>query len=311
MPMAQILLTGCSGLIGTALVRALHQERISTTALIREPSRGTSRVESQRQVLWDPYSATPVSDPRQLDGITAAVHLSGANVAGGNAGPPPINGKFSTAAPSPRAPWLLFWPPCDRSHRCWCVPRPLAFTATAETNCWTEDSLPGSGFLPEVCVAWEAATKPAVDAGIRVVYARFGVVLSPRGGALAKMLPMFRMGLGGTLGGGKQWMSWIALPDAVRAILFALHTSELQGAVNVVAPNPATNLAFTHALGRAVHRPTLLPVPAFALKAAFGEMAEASVLGSTRVLCTRLRSAGFACEYPDLPSALQALLQVS
>ena len=172
----------------------------------------------------------------------------------------------------------------------------------------TESSSPGSGFLPEVCLAWERATQPASDAGIRVVHLRFGVVLSPDGGALAQMLPVFRAGLGGRLGSGRQWISWVALPDVIRAIEFALETASLAGAVNVVAPNPVTNLEFTRSLGRALHRPTLLRVPAFALRLAFGEMAEATILQSERVLPARLSASGFEFEYPELDAALCAML---
>ena len=170
----------------------------------------------------------------------------------------------------------------------------------------TESSLPGSGFLPDVCLAWEGATQPASDAGIRVVHLRFGVVLSPYGGALAQMLPVFRAGLGGRLGSGRQWISWVALPDVIRAIEFALETASLAGPVNVVAPNPVTNLEFTRSLGRALHRPTLLRVPAFALRLAFGEMAEATILASERVLPARLSALGFDFEYPELDAGLRA-----
>ena len=308
--MAQILLTGSSGLIGTALVRAIGQDRIATITLTRDVSSKASEVERRQQLPWDPYSATPVSDPRALDGVTAAVHLSGANVAGAR-WTTAYKRKIMESRTQPThalATLLTTLKPLPQVLVCASA---IGIYGDRGDELLDEDAQPGSGFLPEVCLAWEAATKPASDAGIRVVHARFGVVLSPRGGALAKMLPVFRMGLGGKLGGGKQWMSWIALQDAVRAILFALQTSGLSGAVNVVAPNPSTNLAFTHALGQAVHRPTLLPVPAFALKAAFGEMAEASVLASARVVCTRLSTAGFSFDYPELPSALQALLQGS
>jgi uncharacterized protein (TIGR01777 family) len=172
----------------------------------------------------------------------------------------------------------------------------------------TEASSPGSGFLPEVCLEWERATQPASDAGIRVVHLRFGVVLSPDGGALAQMLPVFRAGLGGRLGTGRQWISWVTLPDVTRAIEFALETASLAGPVNVVAPNPVTNLQFTRALGRAVHRPALLRVPAFALRVALGEMARATILRSQRVLPTRLSASGFDFEYPELEAGLSAIL---
>jgi hypothetical protein len=172
----------------------------------------------------------------------------------------------------------------------------------------TEASLPGSGFLPEVCLAWEAATQPALDAGMRVVHMRFGVVLSPDGGALAQMLPVFRAGLGGRLGSGRQWISWVALPDVIRAIEFALEAESLAGPVNVVAPNPVSNLEFTRTLGRTLRRPTLLRVPAFALRAAFGQMAEDTVLASERVLPARLSALGFDFGFSELEAGLRAVL---
>jgi uncharacterized protein (TIGR01777 family) len=172
----------------------------------------------------------------------------------------------------------------------------------------TETSSPGSGFLPEVCLAWEKATQPASDAGIRVVHLRFGVVLSPDGGALAQMLPIFRAGLGGRSSSGRQWISWVTLSDATRAIEFALEKVSLAGPVNVVAPNPVTNLEFTRSLGRVLHRPALLRVPAFALRLAFGEMAEATILQSERVSPARLNAAGFQFEYPELEAGLRAIL---
>jgi uncharacterized protein (TIGR01777 family) len=168
----------------------------------------------------------------------------------------------------------------------------------------SEASSPGSDFLARVCLAWEAATKPASDAGIRVVHLRFGVVLAPQGGALAKMLPVFRLGLGGPLGSGRQWMSWVALADAVGVIEFALQTRELVGPVNVVSPQPVTNLQFTRALGQLLHRPAVIPVPAFALRSLFGEMAEATILASQRVFPACLTAASFPFAFRELEAAL-------
>ena len=172
----------------------------------------------------------------------------------------------------------------------------------------TENSPAGTGFLPEVCLEWEKATRPAEDAGIRVVHARFGVVLSPEGGALKQMLPVFRLGLGGRLGNGRQWLSWITLEDACRAIVFALEQESLAGPINIVSPQPVTNAEFTRTLGRVLNRPTLLTAPAIALKLAFGEMAGATVLESERVLPARLQAAGFLFDSPDQESGLKAVL---
>jgi uncharacterized protein (TIGR01777 family) len=171
-----------------------------------------------------------------------------------------------------------------------------------------EQSSPGKGFLAEVCQEWEAAARTAEEAGIRVVHLRFGVVLTPRGGALGKMLPLFRLALGGRLGTGNQWMSWISLTDAVAATLFALDTTVLAGPLNLTAPEPVTNAQFTRALARAVHRPAILPAPAIALRLFLGEMANEALLASERVLPARLISAGFQFSHPTLDDALAALL---
>jgi uncharacterized protein len=299
----RILLTGSSGFIGTSLVRRLVQERISIISLVRR--RLPDAAGDQR--LWDPYSVTPVGDPRSLDGTGAAVHLSGANLAGRRWSSAYKQEILDSRVKSTHAIATLL---------AGLRPKPAVLVCASATGIYggrgdellTEASLPGTGFLPEVCQAWEDATQPATEAGIRVVHLRFGVVLSPAAGALAKMLPVFRAGLGGKLGSGRQWISWVALPDAVRVIEFALQTASLSGPVNLVAPNPVTNLEFTRALGRAVHRPTLLQVPAFALRLGFGEMAKATILESTRVMPACLSASGFKFEYPELAAGLRALL---
>jgi uncharacterized protein len=174
-----------------------------------------------------------------------------------------------------------------------------------------ESSAPGSGFLADLCRQWEAAAQPAVDAGIRVVHARFGVVLGPGAGALSKMLPLFRLGLGGRLGSGKQWMSWISLSDVVAAILFILETPSLTGPINVCSQIPVTNSQFTHAVAQAVHRPAILPAPAFALRLALGEMADEALLASARVIPARLNEAGFQFTHPTIDQALSAALALA
>jgi len=172
-----------------------------------------------------------------------------------------------------------------------------------------EESASGSDFLSDVCGEWEAATQTAVERGIRVVNLRIGVVLSPLGGALAKMLTPFKLGAGGVIGSGRQYMSWIALDDAVRAFHFALTNQSLHGPVNAVAPNAVTNRDFTRTLGRVLSRPTVFPMPAFAARLAFGEMADALLLASTRVQPARLLAGGFTFRYPDLEGALRHLLR--
>jgi uncharacterized protein len=301
----RILLTGSSGLIGTSVVRFLRRKRISIVTLQRRSLPGSADTG-----LWDPYAATPVSHPEALAGITGAVHLSGANLAARRWTSSYKREIFaSRITPTHALATLLAG----------IEPKPAVLVCASAVGIYggrgdevlTEDSVPGTGFIPELCLAWEKATQPAVDAGIRVVFLRFGVVLSPESGALAQMLPVFRAGLGGRLGTGRQWISWIVLSDATRAIEFALQTPGLSGPVNLVAPNPVTNLEFTRALGRVLHRPAVLRVPAFALRLAFGEMAPATILESERVLPARLSAAGFHFEYPELEAGLRAVLAPS
>jgi len=171
-----------------------------------------------------------------------------------------------------------------------------------------EESRPGSGFLPEVCLEWEAATAPAAEKGIRVVRLRIGVVLSTRGGALAKMLLPFKLGVGGVIGSGRQYMSWIAIDDLVRVILHAITADSLRGPVNAVSPSPVTNREFTKELGKALSRPTIFPLPAFAARLAFGEMAEELLLAGARIQPARLVASGYRFLYPTLDAALRHLL---
>ena len=171
-----------------------------------------------------------------------------------------------------------------------------------------EDSASGEGFLPQVCVKWETAALPAAQAGIRTVWIRTGIVLSKEGGALKKMLPPFNMGAGGILGSGRQYMSWISLADEVAAIRFLIENNSVSGAVNLTAPNPETNREFTKTLGRALKRPTVLPMPAFAVRMLFGEMGVELLLGSTRVLPKKLTDAGYEFQHPHLASALEDIL---
>jgi uncharacterized protein (TIGR01777 family) len=173
----------------------------------------------------------------------------------------------------------------------------------------TEDSQPGSGFLSEVCEEWEAATSSAAKAGVRVVNLRIGVVLAKHGGALQAMLPAFRLGLGGPVGDGRQYMSWIALDDVVGAFLFALTNEGLHGPVNAVAPQPVRNSEFVRVLGNSLHRPAFFPLPAFVVRTVFGEMGEALLLGSARVRPVKLEAAGYKYRHPELSEALQATLR--
>jgi uncharacterized protein len=294
-----ILVTGASGLIGTSLVSSLTSSGHEVTRLVRrQPNSG------EKAARWDPMAGT--IDASAIEGVDAVVHLAGENIA-----------ERWTAAKKARirdsrvkGTQLL----CATLARLSSPPKVLVsasaigYYGDRGEEILTEESPPGRGFLAEVCRAWEAATEPARQQGMRVVQVRFGVVLSPAGGALAKILPPFRMGLGGVLGSGRQYMSWIALDDVVGAIQHAIGTDGLQGPTNAAAPQAVTNQEFTKTLGKVLGRPTVFPLPAFAARLMFGEMADELLLASARIQPTKLLASGFRFRYPELEDALRHLL---
>lgn len=298
---SRILISGASGLIGTALARAFTASRISVVRLVRK-----NRPESEQEICWAPLSSPTMVDPSRLEGFDAVIHLSGANVAHRWT----VAYKQEIVASRIQSTRTLAELLTGLKN-----PPPVLLCASAVgiygnrgEEVLTEASTPGSGFLAETCIAWEAAAQAAKDAGIRVAYLRFGVVLSPVGGALAKMLPLFRLGAAGRLGSGKQWMSWISLPDAVSAVSHIIATPQLSGPVNLVAPNPVTNAEFTQILARAVHRPAIFPAPAFVLRTFLGEMADEALLASARVIPEKLSQSGFHFQHGELAATLGALL---
>src|ERR1700722_12277118 len=216
MNVERVLLTGSSGLIGTSLVRSLIQNRISTITLHRRPS--AQRTEA---LEWDPYAATPVSRPEGLEGITAAVHLSGVNLAG-RRWTSAYKSEIAVSRVTPTHALAKLLASLRSKPEVLVCASAIGIYGDRGDEELSEASLPGSGFLPDLCIAWEEAARPAEDAGIRVVHLRFGVVLSPQGGSLGQMLPIFRAGLGGRPGNGRQWISWINLPDVTRVIEFVL-----------------------------------------------------------------------------------------
>jgi uncharacterized protein (TIGR01777 family) len=300
-----VLVSGTTGLVGQALLAELRKKGHSATALLRPGTRIPDDFKFGR-VAWDPGAG--YIDAESLHRLDGVVHLAGENIAGGRWTAARKEAILRSRVDSTR---LLSETIAKRS------PRPAVLVCASAigyygdrgTEILTEESAPGAGFLAGVCKQWEAATAPASDAGIRVVHVRIGVVLSARGGALAKMLLPFKMCVGGRIGTGSQFMSWIALDDLVRAFLFALETESLTGAVNATAPRPVTNAEFTRTLGGVLGRPTVFPMPAFAARAAFGEMADALLLASTRVRPARLEEAGFTFQYPELEGALRAVLK--
>jgi hypothetical protein len=240
-----------------------------------------------------------------FEGLEAAVHLGGVNLSE-RRWTPAYKREIETSRVESTRALAEVLAGLKRPPKTLLVASATGFYGDRGDEILDEASSAGTGFLPEICAKWEAASEAAAEAGIRVVHLRLGVVLG-RDGALKKMLPIFRLGLGGQLGSGQQWMSWISLEDAVRAMLFAIKTETLRGPVNVVAPNPVTNAEFTRALGRALHRPAVMPVPAPALKLMFGEMADEALLASTRAVPGKLMGAGFRFEEPTVDEALASV----
>ena len=319
----RIAITGSSGLIGTAcaarcladghdIVRFVrHELPQSDPADAAKPPlryRGLPRYAPkpkpvEKYALWDPEQGE--MDAFLLEGVDAVVHLAGANIGEGR-------WTYERKAEILESRVQGTRTVCETIARLQAPPKVLV---SASAIGWygdrgdeflDEDSDPGEGFLAEVCREWEAATQPAWSAGIRVVLLRFGVVLDARQGALARMLPVFRAGYGGRIGSGRAYMSWIAIEDAASAIAFCIETPSLAGPVNAVAPTPVTNAEFTRALAEAVGKSPFLPVPAFALRMMFGEMADELMLSSARVMPERLATAGFMFKHPTIEAGLRA-----
>jgi len=295
------LLSGASGMLGSALRDAFAARRLDTLQLVRRAPAAPGQVE------WNPAATAAIPNPEPLEGITAAIHLSGSNLAAHRWTTAYKREMIASRVDSTRVLARLL-AGLRRPPRALLVASATGIYGDRGDEILDESSATGAGFLADLCRQWEAAARPAVEAGIRVVHLRFGVVLGPGTGALARMVPIFRLGLGGRLGNGRQWMSWISLADLVAAILLILENPAMAGPVNLTAPNPVTNAEFTRALGRALHRPAILPAPAFALRLALGPMAREALLASARVRPARLVEAGFQFSQPMVEKALAAAL---
>lgn len=294
----KVLVSGASGLVGTALCKRLKAEGHDVFTLVRRAPK------TVHEVRWDP-DARSIEDVG-LEGLDAVVHLAGENVSGGRWTP-----ERKRRIRDSR--WVGTKVLCEALAECAAPPKVLVSASAIgyygdRGDAVTDESAPaGSGFLADVCVGWEAATAPAAAAGVRVVLLRTGIVLSPDGGVLAKMLPPFKLGLGGVAGDPNVYMSWIALDDLVGAIVHAVNTPTLEGPVNGVAPNPVTNREFTNALAQALHRPAFLNVPPAVLRLALGEMAD-GLLQSMRGEPAQLLESGYTFQHPTLAGALSAIL---
>ncbi len=294
----KIAITGSNGLIGTALIDAITARGDTAIRIVRSSP-------ASSDVLWDIDAGTIDAD--KLEGIDAVVHLAGEGI--GEAKWSPEQKKrilesrtLGTALLADTLAGL------DEKPAVLVSGSAMGFYGDRGDTKLTEKAERGSGFLPDVVVAWEAAVQPAIDAGIRTAMIRTGVVLSPDGGALKEQLPFFKMGIGGKIGDGSQYWSWISITDQVGAILHIIDTN-LAGPVNVVAPNPVTNAQFTSALGKALGRPTFLPTPKFAVNLRLGkEAAEAMLFWSTRVVPEALTDSGYTFAHPTIDEAFEALL---
>ncbi len=295
--LGRVLVSGVSGPIGAALLPALRERGYGITRLVRGAKSGAD------QITWDP--AQPVR-PQSVSGFDAVIHLAGESVVGRWSADKKrrildsrVQGTRHLAealAEAPQRPRVLI------------SASAIGFYGDRGDEVLTEDSRSGKGFLAEVCREAEAAAEPAEEVGIRTAQIRIGLVLSPAGGALQKMLTPFRMGVGGNMGSGRQWWSWIEAQDLAGAILHILR-GNLAGAVNLVAPSPVSNAEFCKTLAGVLHRPAILPMPAFVVRLAFGQMGDELLLASQRVQPAKLTASGFSFRHSELTKALQEILK--
>jgi uncharacterized protein len=294
-----VAVTGATGLIGAALVTRLRARGHIVRRLLR-----STRESQADDVLWD---VTGSALPRQaLAGVDAIVHLAGEPVAHRWTSARKRAIRDSRVRGTEQLATAVL--AMERRPRVVISGSAIGFYGDRGDALLDETAPPGDDFLARVCVDWERAAAPVEAAGVRLVHLRTGIVLSPKGGALARLLPIFRLGGGGPLGGGRQWMSWISLHDEVRAIEHALFTESMRGAANLVSPNPVTNAEFATTLGRVLARPAFVPVPAFAIELIYGEMARATLLSGQRVMPRALLAAGFEFDQPTLEGALRGEL---
>ena len=291
----KVLIAGASGLVGSALIPALEAGGAEVTRLVRSSARAG-------EIEWHPNNDQ--IDAAKLEGFDAVINLAGENIAAGRW---TDDQKRKIRDSRINGTHLLSEAIAKRSTR------PAVFICASATGIYgdrgdetlDEQSESGGGFLAGVCREWEQATEPAVQGGVRTVNLRFGPILAREGGMLAKLLTPFKMGMGGKVGSGKQYISWVAIEDAVEAIKLALKEESFRGPVNIVSPNPVTNEVFTKTLGHVLSRPTALAMPAFAVRLAFGEMADEMLLVSQRVIPKKLIDAGYEFQQPELEGALR------
>jgi uncharacterized protein len=301
--MSRILVSGASGPIGSSLVVSMKSSGARIARLTR-PATPHGPANNEERIPWHPLQ--PIS-PEAVSGFDAVIHLAGESIVGRWTTDKKAQIRESRIAGTLNLTQALAQ--AKEKPEVFICSSAIGYYGNRGDEVLREESSPGSGFLAEVCREWEAATHAAAESGIRTVQMRTGVVLSPKGGALGKMLLPFKMGVGGRIGDGRQWMSWIDIHDMVGAIHHILKTDLVQGPVNMVAPRPVTNAEFTETLGRTLSRPTIFPMPAFAVKLAFGEMGEEVLLGSQRVEPTKLVMSGYPFRFRELRGSLESALR--
>ena len=294
----KILITGASGLIGKALQSSFKEKGYEMLLGSR------SEPKDERHIKWDPDTGFSAEDLPRLEGLDAVIHLAGENISGLRWTEEKKKAIRDSRVFGTRSMVETF-DKLKQKPKVFISGSAIGFYGDRGSDEMTESSSAGKTFLSEISKEWEAESRRAEDMGIRTVLLRTGIVLSKDGGALATMMTPFKLGVGGVIGRGEQWMSWVSLDDVVRIINFVLENEDFRGAINVTAPNPVTNEEFTKTLGSVLYRPTFLPLPEFAVHMVFGEMGDALLLDSTRVVPKRLLDAGFEFKYPKLKDALE------
>jgi len=294
----RILITGASGLIGTALQKSFEEKGYEMLLASR------SEPKSERDIQWNADAGFADEDLLRLEGLDAVIHFAGESISALRWTDEKKKAIRDSRVHGTRT-MIEAFARLEKKPKVFISASAIGFYGDRGDEEMTETSSVGDTFLSEVSKEWESESRRAEDMGIRTVLLRNGIVLSKDGGALATMMTPFKLGVGGVVGSGKQWMSWVSLDDAVGIVNYALENENLRGAVNVVSPNPVTNEEFTKTLGEVLYRPTFLPLPEFVVNLVFGEMGDALLIDSTRVVPKRLLDSGFKFRYPEIKSALE------
>ncbi len=297
----KILISGATGLIGKHLIPILQAKGHEIFSLVRKEPK------SDHEIQWDAEEGFAESEQAKLEGMEAVLHLAGEPI--GQTWTKEKKRLIKESRTTGTRVLVNALGKTKNPPRHFISASAIGYYGNRGDEILTEESAPGEGFLPEICVPWEAEARKAADFGARVVFLRTGIVLAKDGGALAQMLTPFGFGVGGVVGSGAQWMSWVALEDLLAAVIFALENENVRGPVNITAPNPVTNQTFTKTLGEALNRPTIIPIPEFGIKFMFGEMGETLLLGGARVIPKKLEELGFSFKYPGLKEALKKALE--